>query len=175
MSDQGANYQSDLVNELFEVLYINRLKTTPYHPECDGLSERDNRTNKAALTSLVNDRMDDWDTKLQFIQFAYNTSVNATTKCTPFELMYGRAPRLPLDLILPEVDIDLQLTQEQYASEVKATLENAYELIKNNRDCKMDKNKFNHDRKARAANYETGDQVLLISEAKKKGTSNKLC
>ena len=90
------------------------------------MSERDNRTNKAALTALVNDRMDDWDTKLQFIQFAYNTSVNATTKCTPFELMYGRAPRLPLDLILPEVDIDLQLTQEKYAIEVKETLENAY-------------------------------------------------
>ena len=46
--------------------------------------------------------------------------------------------------LIPEVDIDLQLTQEQYASEVKATLENAYELINNNRDCKMDKNKFRY-------------------------------
>ena len=82
----------------------------------------DYRTNKAELISLVNEQMDDWDKLLPYIQFAYNTSVNATTKCTPFEIMYGRAARLPLDLIIPGIDLDLQLTPEKYASNLKATL-----------------------------------------------------
>ena len=126
LSDQGTNYQSELIRELYELLDIERLRTTPYHPQCDGLSERDNRTNKAALTALVNERMDDWDDLLQYIQLAYNSSVNATTNWTPFELLYGRAPRLPLDLILPEVKLDLHLTPESYSVQVQKTLEDAY-------------------------------------------------
>jgi hypothetical protein len=116
-----------LVSELFD---IERLRTTPKHPECDGLSERDDRTNKAALTSLVNERMDDWDKLLPYIQLSYNTSVKATTKCTPFELMFGRAARLPLDLIIPEIDLDLQLTPEQYSSNLNATLAKNCKIFK---------------------------------------------
>ena len=138
------------------------------------MSEQDNRTNKVALTTLVNEQMDDWNRMLLYIQFAYNTSVNATTKCTPFQLMFGRPARLPLDLIIPEIYLDLQLTPEQYASQVKTTLGRAYELIEKNRDCRMDKNKISHDRRARAAKYSAGDQVLLLDEAIMKGTSNKL-
>ena len=58
LSDQGTNYQAELLNELYEILESKKLRTTPYHPECDGLSERSNRTNKMALSTLVNERMD---------------------------------------------------------------------------------------------------------------------
>jgi transposase InsO family protein len=87
LSDQGTNYQSELLNELYEILDIEKLRTTPYHPECDGLSERSNRTNEMALTMLVNEGMDNWDELLPQIQLAYNSSVNKTTNCSPFELM----------------------------------------------------------------------------------------
>jgi hypothetical protein len=41
--------------------------------------------------------MSDWDELLQYVPFAFNTSVNASTKCTPFEMMFGRKLKLPLD------------------------------------------------------------------------------
>ena len=175
LSDQGKNYQSDVLNELYEVFDIDKTRTTPYHPACDGLSERGNRTNKAALTALVNERMNDWDELLEFIQLAYNTSLNATTNCTPFELMYGRQPRIPLDLIIPEMTIDLQISPEQYAAQVKTALADAYRLVEKNRDNRMERNKIYHSRKVRAAHYLPGDTVLLLDEAKKTGTSNKFC
>jgi hypothetical protein len=81
--------------------------------------------------------MDDWDKLLPYIQFTYNTSLNATTKCTPFELMYGRSARLPLDLIIPDIDLDLQLIPEQCASNLKATLEKALKIIQVNVRCPM--------------------------------------
>ena len=161
------------MSEVYEVLDIEKSRTTPYNPRCDGLSERGNRTNKDALSKLVNEKMDNWDEFLPFVQFAYNTSVNATTKCTPFEMMYGRKPRLPLDLLLPEVKVDLQLDPENYAQNLKSTLQEAYKLAEINRDSRDDKEKINYDRKSRAAKYQIGDLGLLLDEAKKKGVSNK--
>ena len=174
LSDQGTNYQSELLNELYEILDIEKLKTTPYHPECDGLSERSNRTNKMALTTLVNGRMDNWDELLPQIQLAYNSSVNKTTNCSPFELMYGRQPRLPLDLFIPEMKVDFQLAPGQYAECVKSSLETGFRLVKKNIDTKVIKNKIIYDRRARAAKYKIGDNVMLLDEAIKKGTLNKL-
>ena len=95
LSDQGTNCQSELISEVLELMDIQRSKTTPYHPQCDGLSERFNRTMKAMLSSCVNKEGDDWDSKLQYIQFAYNTAVHATNECTPFKLVYGGKPKGP--------------------------------------------------------------------------------
>jgi hypothetical protein len=174
LSDQGTNYQSELLNELYEILDIEKLRTTPYHPECDGLSERSNRTNEMALTMLVNEGMDNWDELLPQIQLAYNSSVNKTTNCSSFEVMDGGQPRLPLDLFLPEMKVDLQLTPGKYAENVRNSLETAFRLVKTNIDTKVLKNKIIYDRRARAAKYKVGDNVMLLEEAVKKGTSNKL-
>ncbi len=171
LSDQGRNYQADLLSELYELLDIERSRTAYYNPRCDGLSERGNRTNKASLSALVNEN--DWDKLLQYVQFAYNTSVNASTKCTPFEMMYGRKPKLPLDLLLPELEMDLELDPENYAANLKKTLQMAYKLAKENSDCRLLKEKLYYDRKSRAAKYEIGDLVLLLDESTKKNVNNK--
>jgi hypothetical protein len=121
----------------------------------------------------VNEKQDNWDVMLPFIQFAYNSSVHATTRCTPFELMYGRQPRIPLDLLIPEAKIELDIDPEEYASNLRHTLVDAYRLVKKNRDMRMNKENINYDRRVRAANYKVGDKVLLLNEAKKAGISNK--
>jgi len=98
LNDQGNHYQAALISELLELLDVRRERTSPYHPECDGLTERFNRTLKTMIASYVNEDQDDWDTKLPMLAFAYNTAVHASTKCTPFKLIYGREPKIPLDL-----------------------------------------------------------------------------
>ena len=118
LSDQGTCYLSNLVFELLEVLDVRRAKTTPFHPMCDGLTERQNRTIKAMLQAYIDSARTKWDKALKFIQFAYNSAVNTTTKCTPFELVYGRKPKIPIDLLYEGVEVDLHLTHEEYASTV---------------------------------------------------------
>lgn len=104
MSDGGKNYQSKLLELVYEYLDIQKLKTTPYHPQCDGQSERSIRTLKKMISAFIDMDQITWDSHLDKFAFAYNTSVHAITRQTPFELMFGRQPRLPKDILLPNME-----------------------------------------------------------------------
>ena len=79
----------DLVN-------IKQLRTISLHPQADGQSERMIRTTKIMITCFVDDNQENWDSGLNQLMFAYNSSVHKTTKQTPFMMVYGRAPRIPM-------------------------------------------------------------------------------
>ncbi|CAF0997317.1 unnamed protein product [Brachionus calyciflorus] len=81
--------------KLLELLDIRRLRTSTFYPECDGLSERLNRTLKRMIKCYINDNHDNWDVLLPALSFAYNTATNSTTKFTPYE--FKRKPKLPID------------------------------------------------------------------------------
>ena len=49
LTDQGSNFTSQLLAELYRLLHIRPIKTSPYHPQTDGLVERFNQTLKAML------------------------------------------------------------------------------------------------------------------------------
>eukprot|EP00731_Ephydatia_muelleri_P002673 Em0001g2673a len=51
-----------------------------------------------SLIKVVNSSQDDWDEHLSAVLFAYQTSVQKATKLTPFEIMYCRKPKLPIDM-----------------------------------------------------------------------------
>ena len=84
-----------------------------YNPQSNGLDERFNQTLKSQLQKLVNDHQDDWDDLLDNILFAYKTSRQDSTKCTPFILMYEREARLPIDVTRvqenPDGNLDLDV------------------------------------------------------------------
>ena len=52
------------------------------------------------------EKQNDWDLKLEKLSFAYNTAVHATTKCSPFELMFGRISKLPIDLVYDQINAE---------------------------------------------------------------------
>ena len=72
--------------------------SSAYHPQSNGLDERMNQTLMRAMVKFVNDNHDDWDVHLKSILFTYRTSKNDSTKFTLFELMFGRAPVLPIEM-----------------------------------------------------------------------------
>ena len=110
LSDRGTNFQSILLNELLELLDMHKLNSSPFFPSCNGQVERMNRSIAAMLTNYCNDNKTDWDNFLPLIQLAYNSAVHTTTQYTPFELQYGRSPRLPLDLMSNSDQLDLYLS-----------------------------------------------------------------
>lgn len=174
LSDQGTNYQSELLSELYELLDVHKVRTSPYHPQCDGITERFNRTLQSMLVHYVDENQQNWCSLLPSLAFAYNSAVHASTKSTSFELHYGRKPKVPLDIIFSEIDLDLNLNPNSYASEVKKTLNSAFDLVINNRDLAMSRNKVRHDREVRAANFELHDLVWVLDTAQKVGKSGKL-
>ncbi|KAI6649016.1 hypothetical protein LOD99_6899 [Oopsacas minuta] len=98
ISDQGREFVNEVIDYLLDILQTEHRISSAYHPETNGQRERDNRTLKSALVKLVNERGDDWDMYIPGILFAYHTSIHASTKCTPFQAMYCRSAKLPIDL-----------------------------------------------------------------------------
>ena len=101
LTDGGREYQSKVWDALCELLDIQRLKTTPFHPQADGQSERAVQTVKRMIASFVDEAQDNWDLNLPQLTFAYNSSVHRMTGYSPFEVMLARKPRIPLDLMYP--------------------------------------------------------------------------
>ena len=83
-SDQGSQFDSDLIAEVCKILNIRKSRTTPYHPQCDGLVERFNRTllDMLATMHLYKDHPFDWEDYIWKVCMAYNTSTQSTTGCT---------------------------------------------------------------------------------------------
>ena len=91
---QGRNFKAKVLKEVCQLLGV-KTRTTPYHPQSDGLHvvERFNRTLLDMLSMAVKDDERDWDLLLPTLLFAYRTSRHVTAGVTPFELMYGRDAR----------------------------------------------------------------------------------
>ena len=90
LTDQGKCFEAELFKELLALLDIDKSRTTPYHPQCDGLTERFNRTLESMLRCFIQENLEDWDEYLQPLAFAYNTAIHATTGVSPFQMMFGR-------------------------------------------------------------------------------------
>ncbi|KAL8610943.1 hypothetical protein ACOMHN_042560 [Nucella lapillus] len=98
ISDQGREFVNQVIDKLMDHFQCDHRISSAYHPQTNGQRERDNRTLKEALCKVVNEEGNNWDRYIPGVLFAYHTSVHASTKCTPFEVMYGRKARLPIDL-----------------------------------------------------------------------------
>ena len=97
-SDQGRNFESQVFREVCDLLGIRKTRTTPLHPQSDGMVERFNRTLEQYLSKVVNERQDDWDTQISLFLLAYRRSIHNTTVETPSNILFGRELRLPGDL-----------------------------------------------------------------------------
>ncbi|CAF1061840.1 unnamed protein product [Brachionus calyciflorus] len=98
LSDQGRQFMSKLIKEICEYMKTNKLSTTPYHPKTNGLTERFNKTLCQILASYSNEHQSDWDEYINVALFAYRVSQQEKTLKTPFEVLYGRTPRLPTEV-----------------------------------------------------------------------------
>ena len=82
-SDQGTNFESAVFQEMCSLLGINKTRTTPLHPESDGMVERYNRTLKTQLSLFVAEHQKDWDKYVPLLLMAYRTATHASTHFTP--------------------------------------------------------------------------------------------
>ena len=89
-ADQGRNFEYTVIAEMCRLLGIEKIRTTPLHPQSDGMVERFNRILKAQLAKFVSKNQRDWDHHLQLLMMAYRTSVHDTTGETPAMMMIGR-------------------------------------------------------------------------------------
>jgi len=98
-SDQGANFESKLFQEMCKLIGIDKTRTTVMRPQSDGMAERYMRTILNMLASYVSSHQRDWDQFIPLLMMAYRSSIHESTGVTPCQMMFGRNVNLPIDLI----------------------------------------------------------------------------
>ena len=99
-SDNGRNFESKTFSEMCPLLSINKTRTSAYHPEGNSQVETLHKTLRRMLKARVEDNPATWDEHLDFCVMAYRSSVHSSTGHNPFELMFGREMRIPLDVMV---------------------------------------------------------------------------
>ena len=88
-SDQGRQFESQVIAQICKLLGIVKSRTSLYHPQSDGQVERFNRTFLNKLATSAKDHPWSWEHHLRKVCFAYNTSVHPTTGFTPSICFWG--------------------------------------------------------------------------------------
>ena len=94
--------------------------TSAYHPQSNRLDERFNQTLQRQLLKFVSDEPRNWDLFLDSILFSYHVSCQDSTKHSPFFLVYGRQPRLPVELNLVIPDEDFSTVHNTKSTDIDA-------------------------------------------------------
>lgn len=175
LTDQGSVFVNQFLREVERLLRVTPLRTSSYHPQTNGITERFNRTLTEMLSMYVSSHQKDWDLCLPYVLFAYRTTPHASTKETPFFLIHGRDPNLPGDLLkVVDKSGETSQTTDQYKNELIQRLIQVYQesqyyanVIKQRRERKANELRKN-------IMYQVGDLVWLYTRHRKKGLSPKL-
>ena len=87
---------------------IDHRKTTPYHPQANGQTERVNGTLVSIFRKTIHDSKRDWDVKLTVVLWAYCTTLKVTTQATPFSLVYGLEATIPIEFEVDTLQVAVQ-------------------------------------------------------------------
>lgn len=160
-SDQGRDFESRTIKELCALAGIRKVRTSPYHPRGNPV-ERFNRTLLSMLGTLQEKEKTKWREHVKPLTHAYNCTRNDATGFSPYELMFGRQPRLPIDIAfgLPVKDSS-STSHSQYVKNLKSQLRESYQLATKNAKQVADKNKQRFDMRVRESTLEAGDRVLV--------------
>ncbi|XP_053274167.1 uncharacterized protein LOC128436464 [Pleuronectes platessa] len=161
-SDQGRDFESQLIKELLQMMGIRKSRTTPYHPQGDPQPERFNRTLLSMLGTLGCEKKKQWSKHVGYLVHAYNSTKCDATGYSPYFLMFGREARLPIDLCFgTSPDGEADGCHSRYVAKLKDDLHRAYKLASDTAYKTHQRNKRSYDKRVVFQTLDIGDRVLL--------------
>ena len=97
-SDQGGCFESLLIKELCNIADVQKSRTTPYHPQGNAQVEKFYHTLICMIGTLDPKQKEKWQDWVATLTHAYNCTQCESMGFSPYYLMFGRAPRLPIDI-----------------------------------------------------------------------------
>ncbi len=172
-SDQGRNFEATVFAETCRLMGIKKTRTTPYHPQSDGMVERFNRTLEAQLAKFVDYHQRDWDKHIPFLLMAYRSAVHDSTGCSPAKLMFGHDLRLPIDLEFGRPEVEPGPVTE-FASALQDRIDSVHDFARTHLKLASDRMKRRYDSVLAGHPLEAGEAVWLHNPQRRKGLSPKL-
>ena len=171
LTDQGTNFTSELLRQLYELLKVKGITTSPYHPEANGKTERFNATLKSMLKKLCVKQDIEWDILLPYALFAYREVPHEETGFAPFELLYGWPVRGPTQVLREYMtgEADVNKSVIEHVVKMRDMLTDMTSLVKSNLERRKQQIKTWYDKSAVQRRFSAGDEVLILlpSDTKK--------
>ena len=171
LSDRGTNLLATVMQDVCKLMCIAKLNMTGYHPQCDGLVERMNRTLKVMLCKHCAKFGKQWDTYLPGILWAYRNMPHESTKEKPSFLLFGMDCRAPTEAALLPPELLAMTDVSGYREQL---LSSARELATTNIQAAQQHYKRYCDRNATQREYKLGDWVLVRFPHEESGKLRKL-
>ena len=166
-SDKGAAFESSMMKELCKVWGVAKSRTTPWHPEGNGVVERGNKDLGNALrTFLLTRDESDWDLLLPHLTRAVRSVPHSMTGETANYMMFGRELSLPEDL-LAEPNLPLS-SREDYVGDLIDRLQAAHDFVRSKQE------EIRAEDQQAPPLFSAGDYVWLKAKRHPKGTTPKL-
>jgi hypothetical protein len=154
LSDRGALFVACFWEQLQKSLGTTVIRSSAYHPQTDGQTERVNQILEDMLRACVLHYGKNWDKCLSLAEFSYNNSYQSSLKMAPFEALYGRRCRTPLNWSQAgEMEI--------FGPDLVLEAENKVRVIKKNLEAAQARQKSYHDKRRKSLQFEVGDHVYL--------------
>src|SRR5258708_28952794 len=100
LSDQGKEFESELMKAVYQLMGVDKIRTSSYKPSTNGAVERFHRTLNSVIAKVVNTNQRDWDECLPYVLAAYRATPHSSTGFSPNFLLFGREIRAPIDVVL---------------------------------------------------------------------------
>ena len=166
MSDQGTEFTGDVIAAMCKLLGIEKIRTMPYHPQTNGSAERVHQTLQRMIGKLDLEKCRKWPEHIGSVLIAYNATWSQVTGYSPYFLMFGRRPRLPVDLLFPTVNKrEWTRTIDEYVKALYERLTECLQLAQESASKEAKRQKRLYDRKVGAVELHPGDRVLVRLDA----------
>ena len=166
LTDQGKSFENQLIKELCSLAQVQKLQTTPYRLQTNGSCEHFNYTLMSMLGTLPIHAKKNWPEWVTMLTHAYNATMCHATRFSPFFLMYGRIPILPIDVKFGVIILDItHASHQNYAEKLKAHLKWAYKVVRKNSDWEAARHKQFYNQKFKCMKIVPGDLVLVRVKA----------
>ena len=154
-SDQGKAFESEIVKEVCKHYGIHKTRTSPYNPRGNGITERYNRTMYGHLRTLAHEEKKHWTEHLSGLVYWYNVTPHTTTGYSPYAMMFGREPVLPVDIEMSFNPVPTKTAADDYMSHQTKRLQHRHADARR-RMIPTEPPKMPH----RTKKLQVGDQVL---------------
>lgn len=167
LSDRGSQFTGDMMKEVYRLMAVKGIHTTPYHPQCNGACERLNGVLKKMLKRLSAEQPKLWPKFINPLLFAYREVEHSATGYSPFFLMYGRDVRGPLHILKETLEgraidnVEVK-TAYQYVLELRERISQTLSLAQTELKNAGHKSANYYNKKSKLRSLKPGDNCLLL-------------
>ncbi|OWZ16730.1 Gag-pol fusion protein [Phytophthora megakarya] len=166
LRDRGTNFTSELARSLYQTLAIKKLFGAAYHPPTQGLIGRFSLLGMLRL--FVHETQTDWDVYLPRVLFAYRTSYHESLRDTPFFSLYGRDPKLTLELAFLNTTKNWKSNEvANYRRQLYKSLHDSRRMVERQLIKAQDRNDV-RSQKRKVVSYDEGDSVWVFQHFRAK-------